>query len=264
MMINLYVGICTVEELTHWGRDKMAAISETKVWNAFSWMKIYKFRSISPKCVHKDPINNIPALVQVMAWRRPGDKPLSEPMMVRLPTHICVTRPQWVKGITSIAFRLFVIVAMKSWWRHQMENTSALLALCDVVHGPEQILVPSGWAKLGNVFRVHICPVHYLSHDRLLNSAAFMWLSPMLIILFLKNNIFVFFNEFQIVFKLKPSSMPVLVEYNCSNTSWYPFRLYVSISLKKSSNRDKFMQKFLPFRNQWKIWTASLHLVLRL
>ena len=26
------------------------------------------------------PINNIPALVQIMAWRRPGDKPLSEPM----------------------------------------------------------------------------------------------------------------------------------------------------------------------------------------
>ena len=33
-----------------------------------------------------------------MAWRRPGDKPLSEPMMVRLKTHICVSRPQWVKG----------------------------------------------------------------------------------------------------------------------------------------------------------------------
>ena len=31
-----------------------------------------------------------------MAWRRPGDKPLSEPMMVSLPMHICVTRPQWV------------------------------------------------------------------------------------------------------------------------------------------------------------------------
>ena len=31
-----------------------------------------------------------------MAWRHPGDKPLSEPMMVSLPTHICVTRPQWV------------------------------------------------------------------------------------------------------------------------------------------------------------------------
>ena len=32
-----------------------------------------------------------------MAWRLSGDKPLSEPMMVGLPTHICVTRPQWVK-----------------------------------------------------------------------------------------------------------------------------------------------------------------------
>ena len=53
--------------------------------------------TISLKFVLKDPINNIPALVQIMAWRRPGDKPLSEPMMVRFPTHICVTRPQWVK-----------------------------------------------------------------------------------------------------------------------------------------------------------------------
>ena len=31
-----------------------------------------------------------------MAWRRTGDKPLSEPMIPRLPTHKCVTRPQWV------------------------------------------------------------------------------------------------------------------------------------------------------------------------
>ena len=52
---------------------------------------------ISLKFVPKGPINNIPALVEIMAWRRPGDKPLSGPMMVRLPTHICVTRPQWVK-----------------------------------------------------------------------------------------------------------------------------------------------------------------------
>ena len=28
-------------------------------------------------------INNIPVLVQIMAWRRPGDKPLSEPTMVQ-------------------------------------------------------------------------------------------------------------------------------------------------------------------------------------
>ena len=51
---------------------------------------------ISLKFVPKLPINNIPTLVQVMAWRRSGDKPLSESMMVCLLTHICVTRPQWV------------------------------------------------------------------------------------------------------------------------------------------------------------------------
>ena len=32
----------------------------------------------------------------MMAWHRPGDKPLSEPVMVRLPTHICGNQPQWV------------------------------------------------------------------------------------------------------------------------------------------------------------------------
>ena len=53
----------------------------------------------SLKFVPKGQINNIPALVQIMAWRRPGDKPLSEPVMVSLLTHICVTRPQWVKDM---------------------------------------------------------------------------------------------------------------------------------------------------------------------
>ena len=52
---------------------------------------------ISLTFVPKGSINNNPALFQIMAWRRPGDKPLSEPMMVSSLTHICVTRPQWVK-----------------------------------------------------------------------------------------------------------------------------------------------------------------------
>ena len=51
---------------------------------------------ISLKFVPKSPIDNVPALFQIMAWRRPGDKPLSEAMMVSLLTHICVARPQWV------------------------------------------------------------------------------------------------------------------------------------------------------------------------
>ena len=48
------------------------------------------------KIVPRGPINNIPASVEIMAWRRPGDKTLSEPMMVSLPTYIGVSRPQWV------------------------------------------------------------------------------------------------------------------------------------------------------------------------
>ena len=61
-------------------------------FNENVWIAI----KIPLKFVPNGQINNIPALVQIMAWCRPGDKPVSEPMMVRLPTHICVTRPQWV------------------------------------------------------------------------------------------------------------------------------------------------------------------------
>ena len=38
---------------------------------------------ISLKLVPGRPIDNKPSLVQVMAWRRPGDTPLSEPMMIQ-------------------------------------------------------------------------------------------------------------------------------------------------------------------------------------
>ena len=56
---------------------------------------------ISLKFVPDGPINNIPPLVQIMAWRRPGDKPLSEPVMFSLLTNICVTWPQWVKDTSQ-------------------------------------------------------------------------------------------------------------------------------------------------------------------
>ena len=59
------------------------------------WISI----KISLKFAPRRPINNIPALVQIIAGRRPGNKPLSESMMVSLLTHICVTQPQWVKDI---------------------------------------------------------------------------------------------------------------------------------------------------------------------
>ena len=66
-------------------------------FNENVWISI----KISLRFVPKALINNIPALFQIMAWRRSGDKPLSEPMMVSLPTHICVNRTQWIKYLVS-------------------------------------------------------------------------------------------------------------------------------------------------------------------
>ena len=70
--------------------------------DSFKWIflneNVWISIEVSLKFIPNGPINNITALVQIMAWRRPGDKPLSEPMMVNLPTHICITQPQWVNS----------------------------------------------------------------------------------------------------------------------------------------------------------------------
>ena len=73
---------------------------------------------ISLKFVPKVRINNIPALVQMMAWRRSGDKPLSEPMMASLLTHIWVTRPQWVKhhaALFNFCFQVLFCKEIACW-----------------------------------------------------------------------------------------------------------------------------------------------------
>ena len=73
--------------------------------NETAWISI----KLSQKFVPDDPIKKIPALVQIMAWCRSGDRPSSEQMMVRLLTHICVSRPQWVKTFCSFN-KVFAVV----------------------------------------------------------------------------------------------------------------------------------------------------------
>ena len=63
----------------HFADDGLRCIS----LNENVWILI----KISLKFVPGGSINNNPTLFQIMAWRRPGDKPLSETMMVRLLTH---------------------------------------------------------------------------------------------------------------------------------------------------------------------------------
>ena len=69
--------------LTHWGRDKMTAISQTTFSNAFPWLEMYEFRLKFHWSL----------LLGFSPTRR---QRFSEPMMITLLTHICVTRPQWV------------------------------------------------------------------------------------------------------------------------------------------------------------------------
>ena len=88
--------------LTYWGQDKMVALSQTILSIAFFVNENVRISiKFSLKFVPKGPISKIPALVQIMAWHRPGDKPLPEPVMVSLLTHICVTRPQIIMHPTS-------------------------------------------------------------------------------------------------------------------------------------------------------------------
>ena len=77
----------------HWVWGERDTNLQTTFSNRFSLMKICEF------CLRffKFPINTFPPLVQIMAWRRPGDKPLSETVMFILLTHICVTQRQWIK-----------------------------------------------------------------------------------------------------------------------------------------------------------------------
>ena len=81
---------------THQDRDKIAAI--------FKCIFLYKIYEL---CLgfHLGPkarIDIIPALFWIMACWRPGDKLLSEPMMVSLLTRIRVTRYQWVNTLCVV------------------------------------------------------------------------------------------------------------------------------------------------------------------
>ena len=114
-LINRWVaGDLLTLALTHWGRHKMAAIFADDIFKwIFSNENVWISIKISLKFAPRGPISNIPALVQIMAWHRPGDKPLSEPMKVSLLTYICVTQPQWVKGIKNGCPRIVEIRGMQ-------------------------------------------------------------------------------------------------------------------------------------------------------
>ena len=84
------------QDLTHWGRDKMAANSLTTISNAFSWIKIYKCRLR----FHWSLFSRVQLTIFLhrFRWWLGAAHQLSQ-WWPTLLTYICVTRPQWVNTL---------------------------------------------------------------------------------------------------------------------------------------------------------------------
>ena len=119
--------------------------------NGNLWIPI----EISLKFVPRGPIDNIPALVQLMPWQYPRVKPLSEPMMVSLPTHICITRPQWVNKIvlrlTQPVFSMCIFLYFESYL-----FVVCLNSVWDVI---KIILIELNWIELNRKLVIKDHPV---------------------------------------------------------------------------------------------------------
>ena len=83
-----------------------------------AWISI----KISLKFVPRGQINNIRALVQIMVWCQPNDKPLSEPMMIRLLTHAYLCHS------ASMVNTICVLFVNKIWWLCLVPNSTTRFA----------------------------------------------------------------------------------------------------------------------------------------
>ena len=106
----------TASKLTHWGRDKMAAISQTTFSNAFSWMKMFELSLI----FHWRLLTRVQLTIYQHwfgLWLG-AEKATSHYLNQRclsLLTHICVTRPQWVKPLLKIGHRCIITYQSAMW-----------------------------------------------------------------------------------------------------------------------------------------------------
>ena len=79
---------------------------------------------ILPKFIPEGLINNDTSLVQIMAWRRSGAKPLSEPMMVSLLMHIYASlglnELNWLVPLVIIL--ILIIKILLFFWEKSFKN----------------------------------------------------------------------------------------------------------------------------------------------
>ena len=95
---GLYTCGTGIWELTHWSRNKMAA---TFLTTFLEWKSMNFEYKLTELCF-EGPINNMPTLVQMVAWLRSGDKPSSE--------------PNWM--MTSIAYAFYASLGLNELILH--------------------------------------------------------------------------------------------------------------------------------------------------
>ena len=101
---------------THWGREKIDAMLHTTFFKCiFLYKKLCVWIKISQKFVPMVPVNNIPPFVQIMARRRTGAKSYLNRWWHSWLTHICVTRPYWVKQGKRMDIYKWMIVYQVFW-----------------------------------------------------------------------------------------------------------------------------------------------------
>ena len=84
LVLNCTQWLSECISLTQLPLDKMAAVLADDNFKCIFLNENYRILiQISLNFVPKGPINNIPALVQIIAWRRTGDKPLPELMVTQ-------------------------------------------------------------------------------------------------------------------------------------------------------------------------------------
>ena len=101
---------------------------------------------ISLKFIPSGPGSNIPALVQIMAWRRPGDQPLSEPMLTHKLTHICCTRGRSVN------------LNLRQYWKNK--QALQLVYMCTKASSSNAEIVYTSWRNNYHYCRLIVATFH--------------------------------------------------------------------------------------------------------
>ena len=101
--------------LTHLPSDKMAAIFADNIFKCMFWMKKIKFRLKFYWNLFTRVQYDIPALVEIMSWRRIGENPLPEPIVTQF-TDAYMRYCGEMRWLTGIVLTIYVyLFCMYTW-----------------------------------------------------------------------------------------------------------------------------------------------------